>query len=73
MASGHEVINLEGCTDDELRTYATADNVHGLYRHIAQTLLYARECRLKGLIPKAQLLEASVDIAYKRLPKRLRW
>lgn len=66
-------INLEGCTETELRAVHARPAVHADVRRMADIYLQSRAARLSGNIATAVRLEDAADRLYHTLPKSLRW
>lgn len=66
-------INLEGCTDSELRSARRDPTVHTDVQRLAGLLLSSRAERLAGNISAASNIERKFDRIYATLPKHLQW
>ena len=72
-ATETECMNLEGCTDSELKKLATDPAAHSSYAEIADWIVTARAYRMRGDIAAALRCERKVDYLYQQLPTNLKW
>lgn len=66
-------INLEGCTEPELREIAAHPAIHADVQEMAKIYLESRAARLAGNIERATRLERKADQIYDIMPRALRW
>lgn len=66
-------INLEGCSDSELRAVRADPTAHTNVQRMAGLLLSSRAERLAGNIEAASNIERKFDRIYATLPEHLRW
>lgn len=66
-------INIEGCTDAELKEVSAHPAIHRDVRRAAELTMHARALRLEGNISRAMIIEEKVTWVHNLLPRHLRW
>jgi hypothetical protein len=68
-----QAVNLESCTDEELKAHQNDPTVHSDVARMCGLLLFARKLRRSGQIDNALRIERAFDRLYEVLPTHLRW